>query len=175
MKTDLLEVALAGLNVNSELRDAIVGDLVEERTELAAVRGERFSDGWMSSQVLRSVPSLAMASLRDGGARTLARIMVAAGAAMLGVMALISLSMAAVFNAVPAQAIARFAVILLVVDLAYGLAGGYLAARLGRSAPLPSAVAFGVLAIIISGAATSISSSCWVICTANDASARLCT
>jgi hypothetical protein len=150
MSPDLLDIALTGLNVDRELREAIIGDLVEERTELAAARGERFADRWMVGQLLRSMPTLAHAALRAGGARAMVRVLSAAFAALLTVGIVASASAAVALDTFSSQTMARFALVVLAIDLAYGVAGGYLAARLGRVAPLASAVAFGVLGVLLS-------------------------
>ena len=47
MSLALIETVLAGLNVDRALRDAITGDLIEERAELAAAHGDRFADRWL--------------------------------------------------------------------------------------------------------------------------------
>ncbi|HSA56434.1 MAG TPA: hypothetical protein VLE53_12075 [Gemmatimonadaceae bacterium] len=154
MSLRLLDVVLTGLNVDRGLRDAIIGDLLEERTALAAARGTRFADRWMLSQILRSLPALAQATLRAGGTRAMASIFGAALAALLAVLIVASASAAVVFNTISAQTMARFAIVALAVDLAYGVAGGYLAARLGGVAPLASAVACGSLGVMLSLVAT---------------------
>jgi hypothetical protein len=161
MSSRMLEAALAGLNVDPGLREAIIGDLVEERAELAAARGERFADRWMFGQVLRSMPTLAHAALRAGGARAAVRILGAAVAALLAVLAVASASAALAFDTLSSATMARFAVVVLAVDLAYGVAGGYLAARLGRVAPLASAVAVGVLGVVLSTVATTGATPGW--------------
>jgi hypothetical protein len=91
-----LEIVLAGLNVDRDLRDAITGDLLEERAELAAVHGERSADRWMWQQILRSVPLFVQAAVRDGGLRLLAAMLGAALAALLAVSLLIGASTAVV-------------------------------------------------------------------------------
>lgn len=154
MSPGLLDIALTGLNVDRGLREAIIGDLVEERTQLAAAHGERFADRWMLSQALRSLPTLARAALRAGGARALLRILWAAGAALFAVLIVASASAAVAFDTFSPSTLARFAIVVLAIDLAYGVAGGYVAARLGRVAPLASAVAFGVLGVMLSVVAT---------------------
>src|SRR5215207_1156131 len=73
MSPEMLDVALTGLNVSRELREAIIGDMVEERVELAAARGDRFANWWMASQLLRSAPILARAALREEGENGWAR------------------------------------------------------------------------------------------------------
>jgi hypothetical protein len=145
-----LHIALAALNVDRGLREAIVGDLVEERTVLAAARGERFADRWVVSQVLRSMPALAHAALRAGGTRAVVRVLGAAVGAFVTVLTVASASAAIAFGAFSPRTVARFALVVLAVDLAYCVAGGYLGARLGRVAPLASAVAVGVLGILLS-------------------------
>jgi hypothetical protein len=161
MSPGILDVALAGLNVDRGLREAIIGDLVEERAGLAAARGERFADRWMISQVLRTVPPLAHAALRAGGARAMARILGAAVAALVIVVSVTGASAAVAFDTLSPLTMARLAILALAVDLAYGVAGGYLAARLGRVAPLASAVAFGVLGVMLSVAAAGDATPGW--------------
>jgi len=161
MSARILEVALAGLNVDRELREAIIGDLVEERAQLAATRGERVADRWMFGQVLRSMPTLAHAALRAGGVRVAVRILGAAVAALLAILAVATASAALAFDTLSPGTMARFAVAVLAVDLAYGVAGGYLAARLGRVAPLASAVAVGVLGVMLSMVATAGATPGW--------------
>jgi hypothetical protein len=143
----ILETVLAGLNVDRGLRDAIVGDLLEERAELAAVHGERIADRWMRQQIFRSVPVFVQAAVRNGGFRLLATIVAAALAALLAITLLIGTSAALLSALVSPETIGRLAVVALAIDLACGGAGGYLAARLGRAAPLGAALVFGVLGV----------------------------
>lgn len=143
----LIETVLAGLNVDRALRDAITGDLIEERAELAAAHGNRFADRWMRRQILWSVPSFVLAAVRNGGVRLMAATVGAACAALLAVGALIGVSAAVVSSLVSPATIGRLMIFALVIDLAYGAAGGYLAARLGRAAPLGAAFVLGVLGV----------------------------
>jgi hypothetical protein len=147
MSPAVVEIVLAGLNVDRDLRDAITGDLIEERAELAAVHGERSADRWMRQQVLRSVPVFVQAAVRTGGFRLLAAIVGAALAALLAISLLIGASAALLSALVSAETIARLTIVALAIDLAYGAAGGYLAARLGRAAPLGAAFVLGVLGV----------------------------
>ena len=159
--TALLDIALAGLNVDRGLREAIIGDLTEERTELASVRGERFARWWMARQILRSMPVLAHAAFRAAGNRAAFSIVMGAVVALAAVLAVATVSAAVAFEAFSPETMARFAVVALAIDLAYGIAGGYLAARLGRLAPLASAIAFGLLGVTLSVVATAGTTSAW--------------
>jgi hypothetical protein len=145
----VVETVLAGLNVDRALRDAITGDLIEERAELAAAHGERAADRWMRQQILRSVPVFVEAAVRSGGVRLLAAIVGAALAALLAVLLLIGASAAMWSALLSPHTIARLMVVALAIDLAYGAAGGYLAARLGRAAPLGAAFVFGVFGVLL--------------------------
>ena len=147
MSPALVETLLAGLNVDRGLRDAITGDLIEERAELAAVHGERSADRWMRQQILRSVPVFVQAAVRNGGFRLLAAIVGAALAALLAVSLLIGASAALLSALVSPETIRRLTIVAVTIDLAYGGGGGYLAARLGRAAPLGAAFVFGVLGV----------------------------
>jgi hypothetical protein len=149
MSPGFLEIALIGLNVDPVLREAIIGDLVEERTQMAAECGESFANRWMLSQMGRSIVSLAHDALRAGGARVLVRILVAAAAAFALVLLATSASTRIAFALFSTETMARFAIVVLAVDLAFGVAGGYLAARFGRAAPLASALVFGLLSIVL--------------------------
>ena len=147
MSPAILETVLVGLNVDRDLRDAIIGDLIEERAELAAASGERSADRWMRQQMLRSVPFVALGAFRNGGFRLLAAIVGAALAALLAVGVLIGASVMLLSALVSSETMARLAIVAIALDLAYGAAGGYLAARLGRAAPLAAAFVFGVLGV----------------------------
>jgi len=151
MKSRILDIVFAGLNVDRALREAIIGDLVEEHSELAAERGDQFADRWIFSQIVRSLPALSLAVLRAVGGRAIARIFVAASASLLTIWILADVSAMVVFNRLSAETIARFSVVILTIDVAYGVGGGYLAARLGRVSPLVSAIAFGVLGVMLTG------------------------
>lgn len=149
MSPTTVETVLAGLNVDRALRDAITGDLIEERAELAAIHGERRADRWMRRQILRSVPLFVQASVRNGGFGLLAAIVGAALAALLAISLLIGASAALLWALIAPETIARLTVVAFAIDLAYGAAGGYLAARLGRAAPLGAAFVFGVLGVLL--------------------------
>lgn len=149
MSPELLETVLAGLAVDRDLRDAITGDLLEERAALAAAGGERAADRWLRSQVLRSVPAFAQAGFRGGGFRLLAATVAAALAAMLLVGLLLDASAPLWSALVSPQAIGGWLFVALALDLAFGAAGGYLAALLGRAAPLAAAFLFGVFGLAL--------------------------
>lgn len=155
MSPAILEIVLAGLNVDRDVRDAIAGDLIEEHAQLAEIRGQRSADRWMRQQILRSVPVFVQAAVWNGGFRLLAAVVAAASAALLAVGVLIGASTALLSALISPDAMARLTIVAFAVDLAYGAAGGYLAARLGRAAPLGAAFVFGVLGVsltMLSGA-----------------------
>jgi hypothetical protein len=149
MRPETVEIILAGLNVDRDAREAITGDLIEERAKLAAVRGNRNANRWMRQQIVRSVPAFVRAAATAGAFRLMTAILGAALAALAAVGALVGASMALVAVMISAETMARFAVIALAIDLGYGMAGGYLAARIGRAAPLGAALAFGILSVAV--------------------------
>jgi len=159
--TRSVEIALTGLGVDRELRDAIIGDLVEEQAELAAVHGPRFANRWLLGQLVRSAPSLTHAALRAGGGRTFARMLGGAFGALSSVVIVGSASTALVVDTFAPETLVRFAVIALVVDLGYAMAGGYLAARFARIAPLASAAAFGIMSLMLTLAADAEAMGAW--------------
>ena len=150
MSPTLIDIVLAGLNVNRDVRDAITGDLLEERSSLVALRGEDAANNWMRLQVLRSLPVMVYGTIREGGLRVLSAAVGAALVALLVVSAVIGVSTALVSRMVSPDAVQSFVILALSIDLSFGIAGGYLAARVGRAAPLPAAFVFGVLAVAVS-------------------------
>jgi hypothetical protein len=66
---------------------------------------------------------------------------------VLAVSLLIGVSAALSSALVSPATIGRLTIVVFAIDLAYGAAGGYLAARLGRAAPLAAAFLFGVLGV----------------------------
>jgi hypothetical protein len=145
MSPSVVETVLAGLNVDRTVREAITGDMIEERTALAALLGERRADRWMQWQIIRSVPVFVHEAVRDGGFRLLATIAGAALAALLVVSMVAGVSMTMLQALMPPETIAHLMIAIFAIDLASGAAGGYLAARLGRAAPLATAFVVGVL------------------------------
>jgi hypothetical protein len=156
MRSDIVETVLAGLNVDRDLREAITGDLIEARAKLADARGQRSADRWVRQQILRSLPAFVRAAVRAGGCQLMAAVIGAALASLVAIGALIGTSVALLTFLVSAETVARFAVVALAIDLGYGAAGGYLAARIGRAAPLGAAFVFGIFGIaltfVLSGA-----------------------
>jgi hypothetical protein len=147
VSASMLDTVLAGLNVDRELRDAITGDLLEERAALAAVHGERRANHWMRLQIVLSAFAFGRAAVHDGGFRLLAAIAGAAFAALLAVGVLIGATAAVVSALLSPETIGRLTIVVFAIDLAFGTAGGYLAARLGRAAPLGAAFVFGILGV----------------------------
>lgn len=149
MRPAVVEIVLAGLNMDRGLRDAIAGDLIEERAEVAAVHGKRSADRWMRQQMLRSVPLFVHAAVREGGFRLLAAIVGAALAALLAISVLIGASATLLSALVSPETIGRLTIVAFAIDLVFGAAGGYLAARLGRAAPLGAAFVLGLLGVTL--------------------------
>lgn len=147
MSPSVLDTVLVGLNVDRDLRDAITGDLIEERAALAAVQGERRADRWMRRQILLSVLEFIQSAVWDGGFRLLAASVGAALAALLAISLSIGASAALMYALLSPETIGRLTIVAFAIDLAYGAAGGYLAARLGRAAPLGAALVFGILGV----------------------------
>lgn len=149
MSLNTLEIVLVGLNVDRDLRDAIIGDLIEAREALADARGPRIADRWVRGQILRSAPLFLLAAIRQAGLRQLAAIVGAALLALLTVTTLIRASMVLVSTMIAPETNGRVTLVALALDLGCGIGGGYLAARLGRSAPLIAAFVFGVLGVTL--------------------------
>ena len=151
MRPETVDIVLAGLNVDRDVRDAITGDLIEARAKLAAERGSRDADRWMRQQIVRSVAAFVRAAVVTGGFRLMLAVAGAAVVALAAIGGLIGVSMVLLAALASADIVARFAVIALAIDLGYGVAGGYIAARVGRSAPLGAAFAFGILGVLVTG------------------------
>jgi hypothetical protein len=66
---------------------------------------------------------------------------------VLAVSLLIGVSAALSSALVSPATIGRLTIVVFAIDLAYGAAGGYLAARLGRAAPLVAAFVFGAFGV----------------------------
>jgi hypothetical protein len=147
MSLAFIEVVLAGLNVERDVRDAIAGDLLEERSTRAAACGDDAANRWMRLQIVRSLPVIVWGTLRNGGFRVSVAVVGAALIALFVVSAVISAVMLS--SVITRDAVRSVAVLALVVDLSFGTAGGYLAARLGRAAPLAAAFVFGAFAVIL--------------------------
>ena len=150
-----LETVLTGLGVDGVVREAIVGDLIEEHSRLATARGEIHADRWVRRQVVRSIPFFARGTLRAGGPRLIAATLLAALCALLAVDLLSGASVAVASLMLGPDVLERAAIAALALDLVYAAFGGYLAARFGRAAPLGAALVVGlsgVLLTAISGA-----------------------
>src|SRR5688500_4510343 len=144
----VFDVVLAGLSVDSETREVIIGDLVEEQAEFAATLGQSFANRWLISQVLRSLPLLTHQRLRAGGPPVMMKAVGAGLVALLTMLVVSSASAAVFFAAFSEEALVRFAIFAFAIDLGYGVIGGYLAARLARVAPLVSSLSCGILAVV---------------------------
>lgn len=73
----------------------------------------------------------------------------AALAALLAVGLASGVSVALLYALLSPETIGRLTIVAFALDLAYGGAGGYLAARFGRAAPLGAAFVFGILCTLV--------------------------
>jgi hypothetical protein len=146
----VLDTVLVGLNVDRGVRDAVTGDLLEERAAVAAVHGERRADRWLRRQILLSTLQFVRSAVWDGGLRLVAAIVGAALAALLAISLSIGVSAALWYALLSPEAIGRLTIVAFAIDLAYAAGGGYLAARFGRAAPLGAAFLFGILGVSLS-------------------------
>lgn len=149
MNPAAVDIVLAGLNVNRELRDAIAGDLIEGRARLAGTHGRRYADRWVRRQLVGSVPAFVRFAVAGRARAVLAAALGGALGAMLIVGLLIGASSRLLSAVVADGVIARLTMVMLVADLAFGVAGGYLAARFGRAVPLGAALVFGILGLVV--------------------------
>lgn len=101
----------------------------------------------MRRQILLSVLEFIQSAVWGGGFRLLAASVGAALAALLAISLSIGASAALMYALLSPETIGRLTIVAFAIDLAYGAAGGYLAARLGRAAPLGAALVFGILGV----------------------------
>ena len=144
-----LQTVLAGLGVGSGVREAIVGDLIEEHSRFAARDGSVHADRWLRRQVIGSIPFFARETLRTGGLRLIATTLLSALGALIAVGLLNGVSVIVLSALIGPNALERLGVVALTVDLVFGAAGGNVAARFGRLAPLCAALVFGVFGIVV--------------------------
>ena len=148
MRLSVLETLMAGLNVDRDVRDAIVGDLLEERARCAAIDGDAGAERWLRRQIGLSALSFVGATIRDGGLRLPVAMVGAAVGALVLLAPVIGVS-SVLWSIASLETVGRLAVVALAIDLAFGAAGGYVAARLGTAAPLGAAFVFGLLGVIL--------------------------
>jgi hypothetical protein len=154
MKLSILETLLAGLNVDRDLRDAVIGDLREERARRAASHGDAGAERWLRRQIGLSALHFVGAAIRAGGLRLPVATVGAAVGALVLLAPVIGVS-SVLWSIASLETVGRLAIVALFIDLAFGAAGGYVAARLGTAAPLGAACMFGLLGVtltIVAGA-----------------------
>jgi hypothetical protein len=150
------ELLLEALGADTEFRDDVIGDLAEEYALRVSWDGVKVARRWYYREALRATPYLLRdwwrrLSLKD--ARYFANVtlwasvcIVASDVIILGMMqgvALGKLQMRAVEGAPIASIV--YPSLLLVWTVCDGAVGGFVAAHLGRRAPLPSVLSLAVV------------------------------
>lgn len=144
------EQMVAALIPEPELRDSVLGDLYEDHAALAVDAGPRAAARWYWSQALRSTPRLLSAS----AARLTARDWLTMSAVVIGAYACLAALVVASTVLIDLTLARRLsadgvAIVSLLASAACGVGGGYVAALLGRRAPLASAIALGAFCSVV--------------------------
>ncbi|HVE77551.1 MAG TPA: permease prefix domain 2-containing transporter [Gemmatimonadaceae bacterium] len=149
----IAELVLTGFVADRDTRDAVLGDLAEEHAVRCAESGAAAAARWYWRQTIASLPPLAGASLRRARAGGWARVAIAvvAGYAALVVLGLAGdAGLGRLTSRVGAPADEWWR---LMASLALGgagaVSGGWVAAAVGRRAPLASAAALGAACVAI--------------------------
>ncbi|MEP6492137.1 MAG: hypothetical protein ABJF01_05640 [bacterium] len=137
---------------DADLRDAVVGDLAEDYARLAGDRSPAIAAVWYCSQLVRSTASLSALGLSRGVTPWILLIVsVVVGYAVLAVTVLFTdLWMLSRFSG-GASAAWVMAVLSLITGAACAMLGGFVAASIGRRAPIASGVLLGTVCVAISG------------------------
>ena len=151
-----MERLLESFGADTEFRDAVIGDLAEEFAIRASEDGVHAARRWYRREALRVAPYLVRdwwRGLRGKDRWYYARTVVLSGVALylfdLGTrlaMYAIDPGLRSVWDALREfgdAGLFLFPVLMLVWTLVDGVFGGYIAARIGRRAPLTSALALG--------------------------------
>ena len=139
----LPQLLLSALGARAEFRDGVLGDLAEEYYMRAEMQGAHAARAWYVDQAWRAAPHLFAdggRNLGGGGVAHVAMAVVKAYACLAAVAAILFPLMTLLPHGITTFGYATT----FVVGPALSLAGGYLAARFGRRAPLLSAAALGV-------------------------------
>jgi hypothetical protein len=162
------ELLLEALGADAELRDAVVGDLAEEFAIRAAYDGVRPARRWYWHEALRTAPHLLRAWARHLRARDVAQL---AGVVLTSYVLLVALAaLVAGFAYVvmtvlgiapephrPAVTDSLRLALALPIGAVVAVTGGYIAALLGRRAPLVGSLALGaVWSCVFLGAAATV-------------------
>lgn len=151
------ELILEALGPASDVRDAVIGDLAEEFALRVRWDGPAAARRWYYRESMRVAPFLLgdwWRGLRQTGIGDLATAIVLASASMMALEWVLQLGVRGLEHALGApdrvpvfmnSGSAGVAALMLVWTLVDGALAGYVAARIGRRAPLPSALALGVM------------------------------
>jgi hypothetical protein len=142
----LAETLVEALLSDPDTRDAVVGDLLEDHAAIVAQHGCAAAARWYRTQVVRSTPALLQTTMLQFSVRDWVR------AVGLVLLAYVMLSALVIAGHVLLQFIEpeRPEVPSLVMSSVCAIAGGYLAARVSRRAPLANAVALGLFCVLVS-------------------------
>lgn len=147
------EVLLHGLGADTEFRNDVLGDMAEEFAQRVQLDGDRTARRWYYKESLRVAPYLLRDWLRGGGAKDAAQVVVISSTAMIMIELLLMLTLngTAMGLGVPRHTYLRILAALpgsfwipagmLAWTAVDGFCAGYIAASLGKRAPIPNALA----------------------------------
>lgn len=148
----LAELLLEAVTADAETREAVLGDLSEAWARDAATAGERRAAARFWTETLRSAPPLAAGSLRRARPRawlrTLAAVVAGYVTLAVGVVAVSALA-GALLRPAPSPTDWRLSLAFLVVAALCAALGGWVAAAVGRAAPLASALLLGIACCLL--------------------------
>jgi len=136
----LPQLLLSALGARAEFREALLGDMAEEYYMRVEVQGEHAAHAWYVDEAYRAVPHLIRDGVKNLGLGGVAHVMGAAFKAYASI-ALIAVILLPLVKLLPHSVMG--AAMNIVVSAMGTVAGGYLAARFGRRAPLLSSAALG--------------------------------
>ena len=151
-----VELLLGALGADAYLREVVLGDLAEEFALRVSRDGPRPARRWYYRESLRVAPFLLRdwwRRLRANDVGSLAAVVVLSSMFLVALELFLQFAVRGLEGALggrhgPLASMHRaapgVAALMLAWTAADGVAAGYVAARLGRRAPLPSAVALGV-------------------------------
>jgi hypothetical protein len=152
MTSSFAEFVLAIAVPDEGLREAILGDLHEDAAALAAQAGPAAARRWHRRQVFASLPHFMLSAVVRLGFAGWSRALLAAVGGYVGIYGGViaaDLLLNWLLGADPSLRFARTTTTAVVVSLLGAVAGGYLAAWLGRRAPYASALTLGLLFVIV--------------------------
>jgi hypothetical protein len=146
------ELLIEAVCPDADTREGVLGDLYEEHVARQARGDRRGATLWYWHQTLRSALSLARTSFRRASRGSLGMTIVAMLAGYLALMVLVMVTDFAigwVITAIGGMSMAGTSIASLAVALGCGVGAGYVAALVGRAAPLTSALALGVASAVL--------------------------